>query len=48
MTLLMLAARNGHEDVIFMLSKRGRRLNLVDVVSVHVHVLYCKAQVSLF
>ena len=30
----MLAAANGHKDVIFILIKRGANLDVVDVVSV--------------
>ena len=32
----MLAAKNGHKDVILILTQRGASLNLVDAVSVHV------------
>ena len=39
----MLAARNGHKDVILTLIQRGANLDLVDAVNVHVHILYYKA-----
>ena len=42
----MLAARNGHKDVILTLLQRGAYLDLVKTVSVHLHVLYCKALAS--
>ena len=42
----MLAARNGHKDVILTLLQRGAHLDLVKTVSVHLHVLYCKALAS--
>ena len=36
----MLAAENGHKDVVFILTQKGANLDLVDKVSVHVHMLY--------
>ena len=40
----MLAAESGHKDVILLLIKRGANVNLVDAVSVYVHILlYYKA-----
>ena len=39
----MLAAENGHKDVVFILAEEGANLDLVDKVSVHVHVLYKKS-----
>ena len=36
----MLAADNGDKDVVLILIKSGANLDLVDEVSVHVHVLY--------
>ena len=39
----MLAADNGHKDVILILIQRGANLDLVDAVSIHVHMLYYKA-----
>ena len=44
----MLAACNGHKDVILTLIQRGANLDLVDAVSVHIQMLYYKAQLSLF
>ena len=44
----MLAAKNGHKDVVLILTQRGANLNLVDAVSVHVHILFYKVLVSLF
>ena len=38
----MLAAKNGHKDVILTIIQRGANLDFVDGVSVHVHVLYYK------
>ena len=38
----MLAPRNGHKDVIWTLIQRGANLDLIDAVSVLVHVLYYK------
>ena len=38
----MLAARNGHKDVLLTLIQRGANLDLVDTVSVHLHILYYK------
>ena len=36
----MLAAHNGHKDVILTLIQRGAKLDLVDTVSLHLHMLY--------
>ena len=36
----MLAAENGHKDVVFILTQKGANLDLLDGVSVHVHILY--------
>ena len=36
----MLAASNREKDVILTLIQRGANLDLVDAVSVHVHILY--------
>ena len=38
----MLAARNGCKDVILTLLQRGANLDIVDTVSVHLHMLYYK------
>ena len=45
MTPVMLAARNGHKDVIWILIERGANLDLVDSVSVYV---YYKSRASSF
>ena len=39
----MLAANNGHKDVILTLIQRGADLDCVNEVSVHVHMFYYKA-----
>ena len=36
----MLAAKNGHKDVILILTQRGANLDLVDAVSIHADILY--------
>ena len=36
----MLAAKNGHKDIVFILAVKGANLNLVNKVSVDVHMLY--------
>ena len=38
----MLAAMNGHKDVVWILTQKGANLDLVNKVSVHVHMLYEK------
>ena len=42
----MLAAKNGHKDVVLILIQKGADLNLVDNVSVHVHMLYDNSCIS--
>ena len=42
----MLAAMNGHKDVVLILTQKGANLNVVNTVSVHVHMLYDKSCVS--
>ena len=42
----MLAANNGHKDVISILIQRGANISLVDAVSVNVHKLYYKSKAS--
>ena len=39
-TPVMLAAENGHKDVVFILAEKGANLDLIDNVSFHVHTLY--------
>ena len=36
----MLAAENGHKDVVLILTQKGANLDLVNEVSVHVYMLY--------
>ena len=38
----MLAAMNGYKDVVLILTQKGANLDLVNKVSVHVHMLYEK------
>ena len=43
----MLAAENVHKDVVLILTQKGANLDLVNEVSVHVHMLYekgCKSE----
>ena len=42
----MLAAKNGHKDVVLILTEKGANLNLVDKVSVRVHMLYQKSCIT--
>ena len=42
----MLAADNGHKDVVVFLTQKGANLDLVDKVSVHVHMLYEKVSLT--
>ena len=42
----MLAAKNGHKDVVFILTQKGANLDLVNRVSVHVDMLYEKIVIS--
>ena len=45
----MSAAKNGHKDVVLILTQRGASLNHVNSISVHVDMLYYyEALVSLF
>ena len=39
----MLAAKNGHKDVVLILAQKGANLDFVNGVSVHVHMLYEKS-----
>ena len=41
----MLAAMNGHKDVVLILTQKGANLDLVNKVSVHVHMLYEKGYI---
>ena len=42
----MLAADNGHKDVVFILTQKGANLDLVDKVSDHMHMLYEKVSIT--
>ena len=42
----MLAAKNRHKDIVFILTEKGANLNLFDKVSVHVHMLYEKSCIN--
>ena len=42
----MLAADNGHKDVISILIQRGANLNVIDSVSLYVHMLYYKSRAA--
>ena len=42
----MLAAMNGRKDVVLILTQKGANLNLVNKVSVHVHMLYDKSCIN--
>ena len=42
----MLAAMNGHKDVVLILTQKGANLNVVNTVSVHVHMLCDKSCIS--
>ena len=43
----MLGAKNGHKDVVFILTQKGTDLNLVNKVSLHVHVI-CEGRKTKF
>ena len=42
----MLAVKKRHKDVVFFLTEKGANLNLVNKVSVHVHMLYQKSYIT--
>ena len=42
----MLAAMNGHKDVVLILAQKGANLNALNIVSVYVHMLYDKSCIS--
>ena len=42
----MLAAENGHKDVVLFLTQKGANLDLVNKVSIHVHMLYEKVSIT--
>ena len=42
----MLAAKNGHKDVVLILAQKGANLDLFNRVSVNVHMLYEKSCIT--
>ena len=44
----MLAVKNGHKDVVEILTKNRANIDVVNNVSVHVHMLYDKSCISEF
>ena len=44
----MLAAEDGHKDVVFILTEKGANLDLVNKVSVYVDMLYKKVSITDF
>ena len=42
----MLAAQNGHKDIVSILTQKGANLDLVNEVSVHVHICYMRKAVK--
>ena len=42
----MLAAMNGHKDVVLILTHKGANLDIVNEVSVRVYILYDKSCIS--
>ena len=42
----MLAAKNGHKDVVLILTQKGANLNVMNKVSVHVRMWYDKSCIS--
>ena len=42
----MLAAMNGHKDVVLILTQKGANPNVVNIVSVYVCMLYDKSCIS--
>ena len=42
----MLAAENGCKDIVFILAQKGAKLDLVDKVSVDVHMLYVTVSIT--
>ena len=41
----MLAAMNGHKDVVLILTQKGANLNVENRVSVYLHMLYDKSYI---
>ena len=44
----MLAAENGHKDIVLILTQKGVNLGLVNEVSVHARLLYEKVSITDF
>ena len=42
----MLAAKNGHKDVVLILTQKGANLDVVNEVSVNVHMLCDRGSIS--
>ena len=42
----MLAAKNGHKNVVSILTQKGANLNVMNEVSVYVHMLYDKSCIN--
>ena len=42
----MLASKNGHKDVVLTLTQKGADLDIVNKVSVNVHMLYDRGSIS--
>ena len=42
----MLAAKKGHKDIVLILTQKGANLNVMNKVSVYVHMLYDKSYIS--
>ena len=39
-TPVILAAKNGHKDVVLILVQKGANLDIIEKVNIHVHMLY--------
>ena len=42
----MLAAENGHKDIVLILAQKGANLDLVSRVSLQVHMLYEEVSIT--
>ena len=42
----MLAANKGHKDIVLILAQKGANLDIVNKVSVHVHMSYNKPYIT--
>ena len=45
-TPVILAAERGHKDIVLILIQKGANLDLINAVSVHVHMLYNKTCIT--